>query len=352
MGFRFRTDEHRGLIFGLAYLATSAIFFADIVNASESMRRIPDEYETVGGHSLGMAECGSVATGGVSAVRLNPAMLSQEKTYSVGAGWNWPVSGREFYQAGVVDSKTGPVAAGVSYTSAMNDYIVPGSPEAIAEDPGIDSPIKRRVALGFSQSFKLLAIGVGGQFIQGRSVGGEKGQDIEPGRETRGTTLSAGVAALINPQVRIGLSGENISNRKIADMAPQTIRAGLAWILTGGDVTLHLDYRQRERVAAFEGPTVTTSLGFGVAEQEADEAERGYTKPEQMVITSASARVQDFLRLMAGYGQSLGEDERRSLAAGVALVSNRMSLSWTASRPWLPMSETHQAINFGFELSM
>jgi hypothetical protein len=317
------------------------------VYASDELRRLPDEYESFGGHSLGMANGGSVATGGLSAVRLNPAMLALEKTYAVSGGWHWPTSGREFYQAGVVDSTTGSIAAGASLTSAMDDY----RPQRQGDEPEtyLDSPIKRRVAFAFAQAFKLVSIGVGGQYVQGRSHA-----DLlsEKGSEIRGTTFSTGVVSLLSPQIRLGLSAENLGNSKIREYAPRTTRAGLAWIGAKGDVTLHLDYVRRERVEAYEGRVTTTSLAFGVVTPEA-ESERPYdSRPEEMAIASTSARVQDYLRLMAGVGQSFGVENRRVLGGGVAIVSNKLALSWTAMRPWMPDDRLHQSINLSIEVSM
>jgi hypothetical protein len=315
--------------------------------ASDELRRLPDEYEAFGGHSLGMANGGSVATGGLSAVRLNPAMLALEKTYAVSGGWHWPTSGREFYQAGVVDSTTGSVAAGASYTSAMDDY----SSQSEADEPEayLDSPIKRRVAFAFAQAFKLVSIGVGGQYVQGRSHA-----DLltEKGSEVRGTTFSTGVVSLLSPQIRVGLSAENLGNSKIREYAPRTTRAGAAWIGANGDVTAHLDYVRRERVEAYEGRVTETSLAFGAVASAADPTQAPDARPEEMVIASTSARVQDYLRLMAGVGQSFGSENRRVLGGGVAVVSNKLVLSWTAMRPWMPDDRLHQSVNLSIEVSM
>ncbi len=339
-----RLAARAGIQAGLAFSLACSTF----AQASDELRRLPDEYEAFGGHSLGMANGGSVATGGLSAVRLNPAMLSLEKTYSVSGGWHWPTAGREFYQAGVVDSTTGSVAAGASYTSAMDDY-QPMTPSGEDSASYVDSPIKRRVAFGFAQAFKLVSIGVGGQYVQGRSH-----EDLlsEKGPEVRGTTFSAGVVSLLSPQLRVGVSAENLGNSKIRDYAPRTSRAGLAWLLANGDVTLHLDYARRERVKAYEGTVATTSLAFGAVAPAPVEEPSEWTRPEEMLIASTSARVQDYLRVMAGFGQSFGEDNRRVLGGGLAVVSDKLALSWTAMRPWLPDDKIHQSINLSIEVSM
>ncbi|MEI6399609.1 MAG: hypothetical protein WCO71_12645 [Pseudomonadota bacterium] len=82
---------------------------------------VPEEYESTGGQSLAFG--GSVATGlgGASAIRANPALMALEKEYSINGAYHWPTAGRDFYQVGVVDGKTSPIAAGFTYTGAQDN---------------------------------------------------------------------------------------------------------------------------------------------------------------------------------------------------------------------------------------
>lgn len=313
---------------------------------ASSFRKIPDEYESVGGHGLGFNNSSAAATGGMSAIRMNPAMLALEKEYSVSAGYHWPTTGREFYQAGVVDSKTSNVAAGLSYSSFSEGHVNPLFQKNVQE---LDSPVKRRVSIGVAAPFSVVSLGVGGQYVQGYTqdtVGGGKEE-----KEISGVGLALGAAGLINSQLRVGVSAENLSNRKIADFAPRTFRAGGAYLFGNGDVSLHLDFRQRDRVTLFEGEQ--PSIGFGIAQSKNDAAFNDvYSKPEQMVVGSASARVQDFLRLLASYGRSVGTDNRQSLAGGVAVVNHKFSLSYMASRPYFPEESAHHAINMSIDIAL
>ena len=58
--------------------------------------RIPDEYESLGGHSLGFSNGAQAAVSGQASVRGNPAMLAMERKYTASASYHWPTMGREF----------------------------------------------------------------------------------------------------------------------------------------------------------------------------------------------------------------------------------------------------------------
>ena len=85
--------------------------FPFCAQSKEKRSFLPAEYESDGGHSLGFGHGGVAAVSGQSSVKANPAMLPLEKHYRVSAGYHWPVFGREYYQAGVVDSVTSSIAS-------------------------------------------------------------------------------------------------------------------------------------------------------------------------------------------------------------------------------------------------
>lgn len=300
-------------------------------------RRIPDEYESVGGHGLGFGNTGAAVLSGASAVRVNPAMLAVEKRYEVHAGYHWPTYGREFYQAGVVDSKTSGVAAGLNYTSSQK------KPEEIwqqGEDP-FDTPVRQRVGVGLATLVGKAALGISGQYVTYTE------EEEARFTEKKGLVLGLGVAGLLTPNLRFGVSGENLTNQKLDKVAPKTYRAGLAYLFTHGDATVHLDYVQRVRVEGFEKNP--DPLFYGLTPLDAA-TEGG---DEQMVFGSFSLRIYDLLRLIGAYGQSLGEgDERRSLAGGLAIVQQKFSLSYNLARPYLAKKETHSNVNLSFSLAI
>ena len=334
--------------FNLLVLNT-ILLLAPVFSASgkPQAQRIPDEYESIGGHALGFANGGTAATSGLGSVRSNPAMLALEKHYSVSAGYHWPSVGREFYQAGAVDGKTSNVAAGIVYTSSQNDYKGFDSLASNSEqfDSFYDSPIKYRVVGGIAQSFNNLAIGVSGQYVEGFLPSDENFNINDKDSFVKSMTLGFGIAGLLTDSLRFGISGENLSNKKIKDLAPKTLRAGVAYSLFGGNLTLHCDYLQRERVF-HEKKSLSIDIDAFELSQEKLE------KPEQLITGSASIRVQDLLRLLIATGQDISGSERRLIGGGIAVVNQSYSLSYMISQPYISDPLLHQAINISMQVAI
>lgn len=317
-------------IFSLLFLGSVSTSL--LAKNSEPPGRLPDEFESDGGHSLGFAHGGTAAVSGQGSIRANPAMLVFERKYEVSAGYNWPSVGREFYQAGVVDSQTAAFAAGFTYTSFRERFKNPNELTDKEEryQATYDSPIKNRLSIAIAHPFSKFSVGLGGQIVNTAGDGEAK---------KRGVTLGGGVAGLLTPKLRVGVSAENLANRGIKDVAPTVYRAGLAYMLFDGDVTVHLDYKQRDRVLA-ERLVFDTTL----AEKQT------YSPFERMMILSSSARIQDLLRLLAGYGMEVG-GKRSSLSGGIALVNKNFSFSYLLGRPYMDKSTLHQAVNLELQIA-
>ena len=316
------------LLFFLSFLP--GMLFA---KSEEYPGRIPDEMESDGGHVLGTGMGGMSAISGQNSVKSNPAMLVFEKQYQLSAGYHWPSFGREFYQAGIVDSKTSSIAAGVTYTSFMDEFKTDEPiPIEKRQQHYYDSPLKNRISLGFGQAFSNFAAGLGVQVIN--RVENEK--DAK-----RGVTFGFGLAALLNPALRFGLSVENAGNKKVRDIAPLTYRGGLAYTLLNGNLTAHLDYRQRQRVK---------QELLIVADDYLLEFD-GKSGFERLGILSFSVRIQDLLRVLGGYGIEIG-GRRSTLSGGLALVNQSFSLSYLLSKPYLDEEPIHQAVNLAVTLNM
>lgn len=322
------------LLLGLVY---SGAVSAGTMEFPESIR-IPDEYEAVGGHSLGFGNGGTAALTGVSAVRVNPAMISLEKTYVVSAGYHWPTFGRDFYQAGVVDSQTSKIGAGVSYTG-FSDKLESSLKK---NEMGFDSPVTKRLSVGLAQVAGKVALGISGHFISSL----EKSQRLI--ERKKGITLGAGVAGMLTETLRFGLSAENLNNKKMKEYAPLTLRAGLAYMMAGGDVTVQLDLRRRERVSRFE-----TEPDRGYYAQIAFDELQVLEKPEDMVITSFSSRIYDMVRIVGSYGVSMSKkDPRKTLSGGIAIVQKKFSLSYAVTQPQIDDHKVHTNINLNFSMAM
>lgn len=318
-----------GLTRGFIFVCASVAFLSSHAFSVEPVatRLVPEEYEIASGQSLGFANAGSVAFTGPGSLKLNPAMLAVERQYSVDGSYHWPTSGRDFYKVGIVDSKTSPIAAGVSMTS----FLAPSKLESLDEESSLDGRhVARRIGLGAAYSFRLFALGVAGQWTESgfadpelRGTGGTQSTGA-----IRGTSLNAGIAGMLTSATRVGASVEGLQNSKVKDSTPRYTRAGLASLFFAGQASLHLDWQRRELLASEE-------------------------EPEQLVTGSFSVRIYDYLRILGAYGRDpQSGHERETAAAGIALVGPKMSMSYTASRPDLRNEDSHQAINLNLELSM
>jgi hypothetical protein len=311
-------------------VASSSSFGAESV-----VTQIPDEYESNSAFSASMNNAGYAANDPHSAIRANPALLGTQKSYSVAAGYHWPVEGRDYFQASVVDTKTSAVAAGVSYTGFMDEYKY--NSQSNPEVSRYDSPLEKRGVIAMAHAIGGGTAGVGATYIKARPV--FSSEDRRSGKETvQGTGLNLGFAYPITSQLIVGGSTENMSNSKIKDYAPRTQKAGLAYM--GGTFTGNLDMRQRERVSEFESKpvdinsTTTTDL-----------------KAEKMAIASVTAKMQNYLKITGSYGQSL-VDDRKQLGGGISLESQNFILAYTANRPYLSKSTAHQSIALVLDISM
>lgn len=328
--------------FKAAFLAISFSATGSVLAADFGQYRLPDEYEATPGHGLAMGNSGIAATGGLSSVANNPSMIAMEKQYTVGGGFHWPTRGREFFDLGVVDSRSASIAAGFTYSTFTDDYysLTNDSAQNIEKYQKFDSPVVRRGRLALAQAFRLLSFGISGQYVEGHQIG------IVGDDRIKGTSIGMGTTVMITPQLRAAASVDNLANRKIANYAPRAYRMGAAYLISGGNISLHADYLNRERIATFEAPIpAPTTYGIVASDDSSGPAN------EQMLSFSGSARIQDMVRLFAGYGQGL-TDGRQMLSGGAGLVSDNFALTYAASRPYMSMPETQNALSLSVNVSM
>lgn len=312
------------------------------VTQSNTGPKLPEEYLSTGEHATAFANGGSLSSTGYSAVRANPAMLANEKQYTLGGGYHWPVAGREYYQAGIVDSKTSKMAAGVNYSSALDDYEGPWNKDGSVRAG--ESPVRRRIGIGLAQNLKNFSLGAAGQFVEAA----DPAKSFDDGaNRIKGFTFGVGMIAGITTNVRFGLSVENLANKKVAFAAPTIYRGGLAWG-AAKDVMLYLDYRRREAVETFEAPPPALSI----VDLESDTS-TGSLSSEQSLLGGASVKVFDLLRLSAGAGgSSSGGQATSTVAGGLALVNKSFSFAYAVQRPDLKFAGVHHSVSLGLDMAL
>lgn len=311
---------------------------------------IPEEYETTGGHSLAFGGSTATAIGGMSAIRCNPALLALEKEYSFNGNYNWPTAGRDFYQLGVVDGKTSPIAAGFAYTGALDDY------QGIATSPGAtgsndsqtlglskDTPMNRRASLAFGMPLGRMYVGFGSNYVEAIAPGEAL---IDPrAKKIKGFTMGFGAAAHLSPSVRLGFSAENLANTKLKYVSPTFYRAGASYFM--GDVaSVHIDYRRRDAVSLYEG----VPPDFALNSQ--DGAANGGLA-ETLVNASTSIKVYDLLRLVLSSGRTAADGRAATqVAGGLSLINQKFNFSYQIIKRDLNVDAVHHALALGLDVAI
>jgi hypothetical protein len=268
-------------------------------------------------------------------------MLAVDRIYTLGGGYHWPSRGREFYEAGVVDGKTAAIAAGIVYTSSMDDY--DGAWEEEGHIETSDTPVKRRANLALAYSFKKVALGISGGFVEASDPTKTFDKDAD---RIRGNVLGGGIMAGITPSIRGGVSVENLANRKVAFAAPTIYRAGLAWAVLK-DFNLYVDLRRRETLEVFEASPPDIGL-FQDSERETN-----HLAAEQALIVGGMARAYDLLRISVGTGVAQSEvGNVITTSGGLALVNKAFSLAYSIQRPDTSKAAVHHAVSLGLDIAM
>jgi hypothetical protein len=289
---------------------------------------IPDGIESVGGHGEAFSNSGMAALTDISAVRLNPAMMTALTAYQVAGTIHWPSAGRNYYQVGVVDPTTSPgFAAGVMMTTSNESLPNPEKDQTkFLEAIKIEDPGERRFSIGLAQAFAKLSVGISFIHAQGYDQIDGKWEKVS------GSGLGGGIAALLSKEIRLGASVENANGEKIKNLAPKTVRYGIAGLWGEGTVTTQIDYKERDRIQS--------------------EVLQGLTSKDRSITGSATATVQNTLRLIVSYGESISERPIRFAGGGIAVVNNGFTLAYHAGRKDLSKSNLHQAVSIGLDVRM
>ena len=302
----------------------------------------PDEYAANGALGTAMQNGASTQLTGFEAIRVNPAMLTLERKYEVTGVYHWPRFEKEFFQAGIVDSKTSKIAAGVSVTRRIDKVTL----EKNELNPL--SPVKQRVHFGFGQPVGKLAVGFGGQYVEGYAL--DSGDDSEP-KMIRGTTLTAGVAALLSPSIRVGFSGQNFTNKQVSHLAPRVLQAGASLLLGGGNLALNADYIQRRRISGLEVNGSSQYRVFALKAAPSITEQELPTGDTRTVVGSFTAQVYNAFQIMGAYGSDVTIGQK-SISGGVSVVSGAMRLVFSATRPDMEIETAHQSVSINIDLNI
>jgi len=299
-------------------LVFQGLVLANSLHAAEQSTNswsLPEEIEAVGGQGAALAQSGVASVSDQGAIRLNPAMLYLHRAYDVSGGYYWPAEGRPFYKLSVIDGVTSRMVAGFEYTG-FQENLKNRNPSDVAGD----SPVLRRGTVAIAIPTDFIAIGFSGHYVEA-----EDRTDPSEIKSYKGISLGGGIVAMLGKQMRLGISAENLNNRRVADVAPKTLRAGLSWEDPSSTVTVHGEVRQRDRAVALEWTDPITD-GLTLAESEID------TSPERMALGGLQVKTFDMLRLFAGYGRTVKGEVREVTGGGIGIYQKSFSFSYATSK--------------------
>lgn len=276
------------------------------------------EADTTGGYSLGIGG-GVAVSGSAHSVKINPALMSYYREYSMDFGYAWPEFGREFYTISVIDSMTSDVAVGAQYTGFKEKFKVD------APDADRDTVANQRIALGFAKGFRGFSLGFAGQYV--RKFDRRKEQELSR------LMLTFGGSATISPTLRIGAAAENFGNKEFEDTNPQKYRLGASALLLSGNLSMQLEGLMKERKSLVP-----------------DTAEAW----ESWLTGSAIVRVRNVVRILGFYSQDLDSKREQSrygggIGIGHKLYSINYMLARNTSRSG---AEQISGVNFRLNMSM
>lgn len=285
------------------------------LEASERDFRIPGEYEQVGSSAFGLLGVGVTDADGVTAIGVNPGLLALSEEYSVAASYSWADLGRDFYQLGVVDAVTSKYSAAFSYTGFQEK---PDALEALRER---DSLAAKRASVAIAYPLKQLAIGGSLSYVEGVEANTTT-QDVY-----KGLSLGVGIVGYLLPNIRFGLSAQNLNNTAIDQVAPRSYRAGISWAVVP-EWKLSLDYKDRQRITSIEGE-IEALAGLDLSESD----RRGLSDSEKMLYLGSQIQFFDLLHMQVAAGQSVDEERlRQSGAFGLGIKQQKYAFFYTIAK--------------------
>lgn len=154
---------------------------------------------------------------------LNPAGMSVAKRYAVEANYGYsPFDGLTYMNASAVDSKSGPVAGGLAYTSERGTKL------------GYDAAL-HRVTVGSSYAISEgLALGLSARYLRGEYT------DAAGVRQELKNVYSGNIGLMARlGQVGVGIVAHNVIDSDAPELLPRTYSGGIAF--DTGSVVLAAD---------------------------------------------------------------------------------------------------------------
>lgn len=318
------------------WLLAPVFLTSGLSHAAAETSSLPDEILATGGQGTAQSGAGTALVYDQSAIHINPAMLYKHKTYDVNGSYIWPIEGRPFYKVAAIDGQTSKWTTAFEYTG-----FVEGLDKRETREQ--DSPARRRASLAFAVPAETFSLGFSANYVEAEDVESEEAKTV------KGFTLGAGLAVPLSGGLTFGASVENLNNKKVRNVSPRTVRAGLAWQDKTGSLGLHADYRDRERSEYLEGLPLTENNVLA-ARDPGTEPLRGSN--EKMAIIGAELRTMDMLRLFISGGKNVGGEKANVTSGGLGLFQKNFSLAYAVSRIYPDTKDLQSSLSLSITMKM
>jgi hypothetical protein len=280
-----------------------------LTSMGESQSQIPPDYFLSEPSRLSFAEGGSALDSGISSIRINPAMLAFTPQYIVSGTYAWPSFGQSYYGAGIVDSTTSNIAAGVSTRRRHTD----------PSEANFASPIHGEVHVGFATKANRWILGFTANHytFDHASPPADEESPAVMGKQT-GYSGGLGIAYLWSPQIVVGGSYENIANAAIAHIAPGVLRVAGSYRDASGLMRFGFDYYRRQSLKGLETSFDETTAGAIFRMPQIQPEELRDVDAIHGIVASGIVQVYNLLYITGSYGRNLTYREN-NLGAGISL---------------------------------
>lgn len=306
--------------------------------AADVQLRLPDEIEAVGGQAAAQGHSGVASVSDVGAIRLNPAMLYQQRSYDISGAYYWPANGRSFYKVGVIDGVTSQMVAGLEYTGFQEP---PRSRQELKDDE-VDSPVEKRVSVAIAVPAQFFSLGLAAHYVESQ----DPASDPAAVENIKGISLGAGIVTSITETLRFGASAQNFNNKRVREVAPTVYRVGLSWTDRTGTVLVSGDLRQRDRSLLLELPTSPEQLALVQSQGSY------YEKPERMGFVGLQAKTFNMMKIFAAYGRSFQGPERASASGGVGIFQKNFSFAYAIGRNFPDQGDLQSSLQLTVTMRM
>ncbi len=302
----------------------------------QSKSSLPDEIRATGGQGQAQSGGGTALVSDQSALYINPAMLYRHKNYDVNGTYVWPVAGRPFYKVAAVDGVTSRYTTAFEYTGFTEGLENRDSRE-------LDSPVRRRLSLGFALPSSTFAMGFAAHYVEAQDPSSALDKSI------KGYTLGAGLALPLAGGLSFGISAQNLNNKNVKDVSPRVLRAGFAWRDKTEAINFHFDYRDRERSAYLEDQELTET---GALMAVAADAKPETLENERMILAGLELRTMDIVRMFVSSGKSVGGESSQITSGGLGLYQKNFAAAYMVSKTSPNSSELQNSLSLSITMKL